>query len=200
MVLLKVLPYVLSVFLICMAVTDAHVHVCCFMQGSRRRHKGKHKASADSDEPPWDSSDTDDDSGDGGEVDTQSKQFPREATFRELQGELGLDPTDTILCLWCFKPVELEGDCVIDHLCPKRNGGPKILTNAAALHRSCNMWKGVGHIISGPGIRALATLVRQRDTIPAVEAFMQLLDSEIKALRVTMKRGIPKGSKHGGTS
>ena len=153
-------------------------------------------------EPLHDSEDTDDPgsadevtTSGTGVVATQSKQFARDATFHELQKELGLSPADPIPCLMCFKPVQLGDDCVIDHLCPKRNDGPTHITNAAALHRRCNMWKGVGHIIQGPGIKALASLISRRDSNTVVDEFMTLLDAEIEELQATFKRPSPGGNK-----
>ena len=158
-------------------------------------------------EPHLDSVDTDDlgsadeDSTSGARVvASQSKQFAREATFHVLQKELGLSPADPIPCLMCFKPVQLGDDCVIDHMCPKRHDGPTHITNAAALHRKCNMWKGVGHIIQGPGIKVLASLISQRDSNTVVDEFMKLMDASIEELLATLKRPDPRGNKPDSTS
>ena len=176
---------------------------------ARQRHnqKGKQKATLAAselgdEEPLIDPEDTDDPgSGDevttsGARVDaTQSKQFARDITFHGLQKELGLSAADPIPCLMCFKPVQLGHDCVIDHLCPKRNDGPTHITNAAALHRRCNMWKGVGHIIQGPGIKALASLMSERDSNTVVDEFMKLMDARIEELQAILKRPVPRGDK-----
>ena len=178
----------------------------------RRNMKGKQKAalvtSEQSDlEPLHDAEDTDD-PGSADEVTTpgaqvvatQRCQFARDDTFHVLQKEMGLSADDPIPCLMCFKPVQLGDDCVIDHLCPKRNDGPTHITNAAALHKRCNMWKGVGHIIQGPGIKALASLMSRRDSNTVVDEFMKLLDAEIQDLQNTLRRPVPVGNKPVSTS
>ena len=49
------------------------------------------------------------------------------------------------------------------------------------------MWKGVGHIIQGPGIKALASLISERDSNTVVDEFMKLMDAKIEGLQATLK-------------